>query len=176
MNYVAFLRGVNLGPKRRLSMPELREAVGSAGYRGVRTYLQSGNLVLAVDDRPDAVAERLRDVIEETFGLQTAVVVRTENELRSMIDANPFPEAAAADPTKVHVTFLEPMPPPAAWDTVEMESFQLDEFEVGEGVVYLHLPQGMARTKLPGALERAVPNSVSTTRNWRTVTKLAEML
>lgn len=176
MNYVALLRGVNLGPKRRLSMPALREAVGSAGYPGVRTYLQSGNVVLTADDRPDDVAKRLRDIIEESFGMQTDAVVRTENELRSVIDANPFPEAAAADPTKVHVTFLEPMPAPAAWETVETDSFEPDEFEVGEGVVYLHLPNGMARTKLPGALERATADSISTTRNWRTVTKLAEML
>lgn len=173
---MVFLRGVNLGPTRRLSMPELREVLGSAGYPGVRTYLQSGNLVLDADDRPDQLAERLQNVIEQSFGLQTAVVVRTENELRSVIDANPFPEAAAADPTKVHVTFLEPMPPPAVWDAVVTDSFQPDVFEVGEGVVYLHLPDGMARTKLPGSLERATPDSTSTTRNWRTVTKLAEML
>lgn len=173
---MAFLRGVNLGPTRRLNMSELREAVGMAGHPEVRTYLQSGNLVLAADDRPAEVAKRIRDVIQESFGLQTAVVVRNEGELRSVIDANPFPGAAADDPTKVHVTFLEPMPPAAAWETVEKDSFRPDEFQVGEGVVYLHLPDGMARTKLPGALERATADSASTTRNWRTVTKLAEML
>lgn len=173
---MAFLRGINLGPARRLSMPDLREALAKAGHPEVRTYLQSGNVVLAADEGSVEVGELVRDVIQQSFGLETAVVVRNEGELRSVIDANPFPGAAADDPTKVHATFLDPMPPDAAWETVERDSFLPDEFQVGEGVLYLHLPNGMARTKLPGALERATKGSLSTTRNWRTVTKVAEML
>src|SRR5690606_2449761 len=124
------------------------------------------NLVLAAEEKgPTEVAGLVRDVIQRTFGLETAVVVRDEGEFRSVIDANPYPAAAADDPTKVHVTFLDPMPPAGAWETVDEDSFRPDEFEVGEGVVYLHLPNGMARTKLPGALERATGDSVSTTRN-----------
>lgn len=177
VQYAAFLRGVNLGPSRRVSMPELREVVGAAGFRNVRTHLQSGNLVLEADDEPGVLSVRLREVMEESFGLSTDVVVRNEEAMRAVVASNPYPEAAAQDPTKVHAVFLDPEPKPGTWPPLESEAFPEEEFRIGPGVVYLHLPNGMARARLPVELEKAAAGVLTiTTRNWRTVAKVTEMM
>ncbi len=56
--HIVLLRGINLGPNNRIAMPELRALLTGAGFEGVRTYVQSGNIVLDGDDSAQAVAER----------------------------------------------------------------------------------------------------------------------
>lgn len=177
MHYAAFLRGVNLGPNRRLRMSELRDVLGAAGYPGARTHLQSGNLILETEEPAGDLSARIHQLIEESFGLSTDVVVRDHVEMRTVVASNPYPEAAAQDPTRVHVVFLDPEPAPGTWPRFEGTSFQPEEFQAGPGVVYMHLPDGMARARLPGELEKAAKGVLTaTTRNWRTVEKVAAML
>ena len=76
MRVAAFLRGINLGPHRRISMPALRALVESLGHTEVETYLQSGNIVLTpAPGAPADVAAAAERAIEETTGLDVAVVV-----------------------------------------------------------------------------------------------------
>ena len=61
--YIALLRGINISGKNKISMPELKTAIGEKGFGDVKTYLNSGNVIFS-DDETDAVklAERLRRV------------------------------------------------------------------------------------------------------------------
>lgn len=177
MYYAAFLRGVNLARARRLSMPELRKALSAAGQTGVRTHLQSGNLVVDADEGHESLARRISDVIEEAFGLTIRVVVRDRDEMRSILASNPYAEAADRDPTRVHVVFLGPEVPAGSWPDLDPTSFGPEGFQRGPGVLYLHLPHGMARARLPGELEKAARGVVTTTtRNWRTVEAVGAMM
>lgn len=176
MRYAVLLRGVNLGPNRRVGMADLREAVIGVGYRGVATYAQSGNLVLEAEQSGEQVAATVRHLLQDIFGMEAAVVVRSGPQIEAVIEANPFAREAETDPKVVHAMFLEPMPASEAWESLDPEEFLPDRFHPGDGLVYLHLPDGMARTRLPGALEGVAGDAVATTRNWRTVEKVAQMM
>lgn len=173
MRYAAFLRGINLGPNRKLGMPELRLALAGAGLEEVQTYLRSGNVVVTSGDDPATLSSRIGEVIADEFDMRVGVVVRTMEELDRVRDLCPYRQEAESDPTRVHAVFVDPDPPSHSWDSIDPARFEPDRFAVGEGVVYLHLPDGMARAKLPAEVERAARPSLTTTRNWRTVEAVA---
>ena len=77
---IVLLRGINLGSRNRIAMPELREMLEGAGFEDVQTYVQSGNVVLSSTASPTKVAETCRREIMRRFKLEIAVVVRTRNE------------------------------------------------------------------------------------------------
>src|SRR5947209_18300532 len=107
---VALLRGINLGPNRRVPMPALRELLGGAGFEGVRTYVQSGNIVLSGKGSPDAVAQRIRELIAAEFGLEVPVVVRTRDELADVVARDPL-AGVVENPKLYQVTFFASEPP-----------------------------------------------------------------
>ncbi len=151
-------------------MADLKVVVANAGGENVATYIQSGNVVFAHTARSAAkLGVDLERRIEALTGFAVAVVLRTADELATVVGNNPFP---GQEPT-LHVTFLSTDPPPGALDAVDVEAFAPDEFTLVGREIYLHLPNGMARTKLAPALD--VFTTPVTTRNWRTVLKLAEM-
>lgn len=152
-------------------MADLRNLLKEAGFDDVTTYLQSGNAVFDVGDDTD-LRSRLETLISERFGMKVGVVVVTPADMQLVIESCPYRAEADADPTKVHVTFLDP--PLGAG--LEVGEFSPDEFQLGPGVIYMHLPDGMGRSKLPGALDKATRNVLATTRNWRTVLAVNDLL
>lgn len=103
--YVALLRGINIGPRNRIAMPALREALEEAGFADVKTHLQSGNVVLESGVKPETVRRKVEQVIEKRFGLEIAVVVRTRAELAAVVKRNPLGKIAT-EPKRYQVTFL----------------------------------------------------------------------
>ena len=166
--YVALLRGVNVGG-RSLPMAELARVVEGLGHRDVRTDIQSGNVVFGATGKVDVPA--LERAIGERFSLDVGVALRSAAELRRVIDRNPFPDAEV---TKLHVGFLLAKPPAGTTRALDGAPYAPEEFVLQGSEVYLHLPNGMGRAKLPVYLGRRLPVA-ATYRNWRTVTTLAEM-
>src|SRR5919201_3050471 len=91
---IVLLRGINLGARNRISMPDLRELLGGAGFEDVRTYLQSGNVVLSSTASPKRVARECEALIADRLGLEIQVVVRTRNELAKVVKRNPLAKVA----------------------------------------------------------------------------------
>lgn len=176
VRYAVLLRGINVGSSNRIPMAGLRSALEDAGFEDPRTYLQSGNVVVATADESTAVEATVARAISEAFGLDVAVVALAAPELARVVAENPYPDQAAADPTRVHAMFTSPMPDPEAFDVVEAGAYHPDEYVPGPGVIYLHLPHGIGRAKLPAVLEKAAAASTVTTRNWRTVDALMAMM
>ena len=169
---IALLRGINVGGRHPLSMADLRAVAAAAGGREVRTYIQSGNLVFA---HPTQSPERLTVELEERLaavaGFAVPVILRTAEDLAGVVRDNPFAER---EPTKLLVAFLAEAPPAKALDSIDRTLFAPEEFALKGREVYLHLPAGAGRAKLPRALD-AVLSTPSTARNWRTVIKLLEL-
>src|ERR1700683_974052 len=109
MFQIVMLRGINLGPARRVPMAELRALFSEAGYEDVRTYVQSGNIVL----RSTATAAELeRDatrLISERFGFDVRVIVRTRTDLARVVKRTPLGEVAD-NPKRYQVSFLSAKP------------------------------------------------------------------
>jgi uncharacterized protein (DUF1697 family) len=170
--YVALLRAVNLGSHKKISMSALRELLDGLGYSDVETYLQSGNAVFtASDPSAEQVAAAIEDRLAAGLGLETEVILRTGEQMRAVVDGNPF---EVGDPTKVSVWFLH-APPPAEWRSgLDLSSFAPEEMRHDGREVYLSLPNGTGRAKLPIALGRRL-KTPATMRNWRTVTNLLKL-
>ena len=112
MIYVVLFRGINVGGKNPLPMKELVPLLESLGYRGVTTYIQSGNVVLATDEADHAapgghgaVAQQIASAVEGRFGFKPALVLVTLDEIEQVVAENPFP-GGEADPKALHVAFL----------------------------------------------------------------------
>ena len=168
------LRGINLGPSRRIPMAELRALLADAGYEDVRTYVQSGNIVLTSKEKPAKLGRRIDEVISERFGFEVPVVVRTRDELAQVVAANPLADVAD-NPKRYQVSFLVK---PLAADVVErLQALAVEpEAVVVDGrEIYAWHPAGVARSKLWNWLAGKGLGVTATARNWTTVTTLLEM-
>lgn len=171
MHQVVLLRGINLGSHNRVSMPALRETLTGAGYEDVRTYLQSGNVVLASDASPDRLAAQCERLITDAFGLTVSVIVRTRDELVAVVRRNPLAEVAV-NPKRYQVTFLS-----AELGSEEVEKLAAlaapsERFTAIGREVYAWHPEGVARSRLWARLAGQGLGLSATSRNWTTVTKL----
>lgn len=167
--YVALLRGVNVGGNNKLSMADLRAALTADGFSDVATYIQSGNIVGSIDE--DDVAGRVNEVIARAFNLQIAVVTRTAAEIRQLVADGPI---ADDDGNKVHVTFFNEASEAAPALAIDQAGYAPERFELRGRDLHLHLPNGMGTSKLAIELNLRL-REAGTTRNWNTVSKLAEM-
>jgi uncharacterized protein (DUF1697 family) len=165
------LRGINLGPRNRIAMPALREALTADGLTDVSTYVQSGNVVASADDSPAQLAARVHDLIAKTFDLDIAVVVRTRDELAEVIARNPLADVAT-NPKRYQVTFLEQELDAATLDKLASLALPDERFAAQGRELYAWHPDGVGRSKLWPALAK---HKSATARNWTTVTQLLEM-
>jgi uncharacterized protein (DUF1697 family) len=172
--YVALLRGINLGSRNKVAMAHLRTLFLALGAEDVATYVQSGNVVFKSRSRtPAELTQAIEERIGRDLGLSVTVLLRTDAELLRVLAVNPFAEHGEV--TNVHVTFLAERPDPARVRELEAKGFEPDEFRVVGREVYLHCPNGYGRSKLSNAYVEKALGVAATTRNWRTVTKVAEL-
>ena len=156
-------------------MADLRSMFAEAGCAEVRTYIQSGNVVFeAAQNMAERVPEIVVEAIRKRFGFETAVVVRSTEELQEVAHSNPFD--TSGDPRLLHVAFLQNTPAAEAVASLDPERSPPDAFEVRGREVFLHYPNGVAGSKLTNEYLAAQLQTVSTTRNWRTVLTLLDMV
>ncbi|MBL8857149.1 MAG: DUF1697 domain-containing protein [Planctomycetes bacterium] len=174
--HVALLRGINVGGKNKLLMADLVELFEAAGCTAVKTYIQSGNVVFAASPKVAAVlAGRIPERIEEEFGLRVPIVLRSAAEFGTTVRSNPFLELGA-DPDALHVAFLREKPDKAHVAALDPGRSPGDSFQLRGRELFLHLPNGVARTKLSSAYLDKTLGTVCTARNWRTVQKIHELV
>jgi uncharacterized protein (DUF1697 family) len=172
--YVVLLRGINLGPRNRIAMPALRQELEAAGFEDVKTYVQSGNVVLSSRSSVKRVTAEVERVIAERFGLDIEVVVRTRAELAAVVKRNPLGKVAK-DPKRYQVSFLDAAPKPTVVKELEEAAVEPERFVHLGRELYAWHPRGVARSKLWARLASPRLGVTATARNWATVTKLLEL-
>jgi uncharacterized protein (DUF1697 family) len=175
VTHLALLRGINVGGKNALPMKELARMFADAGCSSVRTYIQSGNVIFETPNAAPEIVELVKTKIEKRFGYRVPMVLRSSQQLLKTIRGNPFLKAGA-DQKALHVYFLADPPNARAIATLDPNRSVPDAFHVLGQEIYLHLPNGMARTKLANAYFDSKLSTVCTARNWATVLKLAAMM
>jgi uncharacterized protein (DUF1697 family) len=166
--YVAFLRGVNLGPTNKISMPALRAMAEDLGYADVATYINSGNLILSSAKKADTVEREISKTIKDTFGRPIDVTVRTPAQLKKILAENPYPDG---NPSQVTVAFLTKAPAKDAKDKVAAVAKDYEPFTIAGQQVYVNYSEGIGRSKLAEKFSDIIGVS-STVRNIRTVDKV----
>jgi uncharacterized protein (DUF1697 family) len=171
--WVGLLRAVNVGGNNKVPMAELRAVLDDLGLGPVQTYIQSGNVVFrAPKPGRDALAARMEQAIESVFSVATPVILRTAAEVQAVIDAHPFGD----DTSTTYVSFLATKPSAAAVRALEAEAGGSGEEALVRGSdLYLRYPQGVQDAKLTGPRLARLTGVPGTVRNWRTVTRLAEL-
>lgn len=172
---VALLRAVNVGG-RKLPMAELRPIAETLGWGDFTTYIQSGNLVFSAAGKVAALETQLEAAIAERFGLDVPVMIRTAAQWAKLAAANPFPEAAVDEPSRLMMLISKRPPAADAAQRLTERAKAGEQVRPAGGALWFHYPQGAGTSKLTPSLIDRLVGSPATARNWRTVHKLQEML
>ncbi|MGH3056078.1 MAG: DUF1697 domain-containing protein [Gaiellaceae bacterium] len=175
--YIAMLRGINIGPSKRVEMARLRKVLERAGFKRVRTYIQSGNVVFnARKNTAAGLAEKIEKAMVAEFGFGALVMIRTEQEMSHALGNNPFVKESGKDPAKVHVCFLSETPAAEAVKALHALGTKVERVKCAGNEVYVYHLDGLGKAKVlnHGVLERILAVKV-TMRNWNTSSKLREM-
>lgn len=174
--YVAMLRGINVGPHKRIKMDRLRQSFGGLGFEQVKTYIQSGNVIFkAGKGSAVALSKKIEDRIVNDFGFSASVIVRTSAELGSIVVANPFLKQHGIDHEKLHVTFLSDTPAAPALKKLAEFTLAPDQSRCVGREIFLHLPNGFSGSSLWKVPWEEALGVVTTTRNWKTVNAIHQM-
>ena len=163
--YIALLRAVNVGGTGKLAMDVLKSMCEADGFRSVRTYIASGNVVFESPLIEKAVKKKIESRLLAYAGKPVGVMVRTAKEMAEVLARNPFPNAPG---NRTVAIFLD-SPPPA--NVAETVSGRVDEeVRAGKREIYVLYDENMGRSKLK------IPAAKNgTARNMNTVAKLAAM-
>jgi uncharacterized protein (DUF1697 family) len=175
MTHLALLRGINVGGNNMLPMRDLAKMFDAAGCTNVRTYIQSGNVIFDAPAGAPGIADKITGNIEKRFGFRIPMILRTSRQLLKTIRDNPF-LATVQDQRALYVYFLAHSPEARAVAALYPGRSAPDAFHVLGAEIYLHLPNGMGRSKLTNAYFDSKLSTICTARNWATVLKLSEMM
>lgn len=163
--FVALLRAVNVGGTGKLPMSDLKRLCETAGFRSVRTYIASGNVILESGDNETAVKKALESQLIAYAGKPIAVMVRTAGEMEEVLARNPFPHSPG---NRTMTIFLDVPPPAAALDSI---SGRTDEkVALGQREIYVQYGAGIAGSKL-----KIPAGAAGTARNMNTVAALVRL-
>lgn len=170
---ISMLRGVNVGPHQRVKMDALRALYESLKLGDVRTFIQSGNIIFRAKEKNlPALAKKIQAAIEGKFGFRPEVVLRTTDELRQAIAANPFAKRRDVEPAKLLITFLVAEPAAEAHSTLRGLKSHPEELHLKGRELYIYFPNGMGKTKLPWSSVEKLLKTTGTARNLNSTVKM----
>ena len=169
--YIAFLRGINVGRAKRIAMADLRLLVEGLGYTGVRSVLNSGNVVFRA---AGATAQEAAAAIEEALVLKLGVAARVfvldHGELSAIIAGNPLLEVAT-DHARLIVFLLGDTAQQAKLAALDSRDWGCERLVLGARAAYVWCPEGILLSAAATSLGKLLGDG-STSRNWNTLVKL----
>jgi len=174
--FIGLIRGINVGGNNLLKMADLRQFLGEIGFSNAATLLQSGNFVLKSDEAFARVIEgMIKAEAKLRLGLTADFFILTRAEWQSLIEANPFPNAAATDPSHLLAYVQRQAPDRDRLDAIRKAYHGPEQFERVREILYVHFPDGIGISRLLANKDWRSITSMGTARNWNTVLKLAEL-
>ncbi|CAM3846396.1 DUF1697 domain-containing protein [Aquirufa aurantiipilula] len=175
--YIALLRGINVSGQKMIKMVELKAMFESIGLEAVQTYIQSGNVLFqSVDLMENEMVEKIHSAILERFGFEVDVQVFTVSNWNQIIANNPFVRRDNLDEAKLYVTLLAKEPLAEDVEKLASFAFQEETYQLIERAVYLYVPKGYGNAKLSNNFLENKLKVSATTRNWKTMLTLRDML
>lgn len=170
--YVIFLRGVTPTGKNRVPMAELRTALRVAGLLDVQTYIQSGNVVAKSLLDQSAIQSLVHEVIAQEIGADIAVIARTHEQIKSVMEHNPFLLDAAS---RTYFSLLASSPAPPLVEELRRLKFSPDDVNVIDGTIYTLYATKHSDSKFNNNFFERKLKVVATTRNFNTMSRLLEL-
>lgn len=175
--YVAFLRGINVSGQKLIKMADLREYLKELSFLNVKTYIQSGNIVFnsPLSDG-NKLANQIASLIEEKYSFDVPVMVKTNTEMKDIFENNPFLPEHDSDINYLLVTMLSKQPDEAMVSELKAYANFGEQYIHRGKELYLYFPNGYGRSKLSNNFVEKKLGISATTRNWKTITKMVEMI
>lgn len=173
--FLSILRGINVSGQRKINMQDLKKLYETLGFEAVQTYIQSGNVVFRAET-DENLAEKIEAAIQQQYGFEVPVLVRTPAELAETIAENPFLAEPSILIHKLHVTFLNQKPSVLLVEKINALDFQADRFHIIDRNVYIYCPESYGNSKLTNSFFETKLKTKATTRNWKTVNQLLSMM
>ena len=175
IQYVAFLRGINVAGRNMISMEDLAQYFELPGIRNVSTYIQSGNVIFESDEANDTILRgKIEKQLHAKLGYNVPVILRTMKELNSIIRNNPFDHIKTEDSNKFYVTFLPEIPEYAVRGSLGVYSNDAEDARLVKRDVYI-LTGNYGKTCFTNTLIEKKMGMPATTRNWATINRLIEL-
>lgn len=175
--WVALLYSITIAGGRRVVMADLRDLALSLGFERPATLLATGNLLFdAAATDPAAVEARLEPAFATAFGRPVPIIVRAAARWPALVAANPFPDAAVAEPARLSVRVMRTPAGPDVAERLAPYRAGDERLAVAGGDLWLHLPHGVAGSRLATAATPQRAGGAGTFRNWNTVRRIAAAL
>ena len=172
------LKGINVGGRRIVRMDELKAVYISLGMKNVRTYIQSGNVLFESDSlKTEGLKSTIERSLEDKFGFRVSVIIRTADEMENIIVQCPFDNIDMKnDGSKIAVIFLSSVSDQNV--LLELKNYIKpgEKLIPGSREIYLSCPEGFGKTKLTNQPVEQRLKVTATSRNWRSVNKMYELL
>lgn len=141
----------------------------------LKPIYKSGNIILDTKKAANTISLHIKELLLNIFKYDIPVLTLSQEELKICFLENPFLELTS-DIKTLHVTFLNKIPDKALIEQLETPVYKNDQYTIIKKNIYLYTPDGYAKTKFSNAIFEKKLNIQATTRNWKTVTKLYEMI
>ncbi|MBS4198133.1 DUF1697 domain-containing protein [Bacillus sp. FJAT-49732] len=178
--YIALLRGINVGGHNKIKMADLRSSLEQLGLQNIKTYIQSGNILFESSEPEETLQKKIHNKIEEGYGINSSVIIRTAEELQQIVSQCPFSDQMISEASTsskgecLHVALLPKAPSKFNSDKLLTYTHEKELCVINGRDVYLLFYDSIRNSKLANNLKKLeVP---ATVRNWKTLTKLSLMV
>lgn len=174
---ILFLRGINVGGNKKVPMGELKIMFQKMGFENIHTILNSGNVVFDAQEEMETILlKKIVDKIEIRFGFYVNAMLRSGEEIKKLIDMEPFKKEEIVKNTRLYITFLNKkntseLELPYTSPENDFRILQKTEREIFS-VVNIETKKSVDAMVF---LEKEFGKDV-TTRNWNTILKLKKLL
>ena len=173
LRYIAFLRGINVSGQKIIKMELLRKALTDEGFPDVKTYIQSGNVVFNSNNTvPEQLIQQIEDLIEQSFGFRTDVILRRTSDIKTIVDSPLFNTLKSDESKRYYITFLkssftDPLALPLFSKNKDVEIIYANEMDfISVSTLY------KGNYGFPNAFIEKLTGIPATTRNPNTLEKL----
>ncbi len=169
------LRGINVSGQKKIKMDELRKYMGEMNFYDVQTYIQSGNIVFSSEETKEGLPGSIESNIKRHFGFAVPAVVKTPSDFVHVLLNCPFLKDNSKDLGKVYITFLSREPDASCIEALAETDYSPEDYIIDGAIIFVYAANGYGKAKLNNNFFENKLKVSATTRNWKTVEKLAEM-
>ncbi len=173
--FLSILRGINVSGHKQIKMTDLKILYENLGFKNITTYIQSGNVIFE-NATAKGISERIEKNIEAKYGFNVPIIIRSIDEMKEVINRNPFLKEKNIELEKLHITYLEKDPMQENLDKLKDLNYDPDRFYISGKEIYLYCPNGYGNTKLNNTFFENKLKVKATTRNWKTTNEIFKIM
>ncbi len=174
--FIVFLKGVNIGGHNRVKMDVLKKALTEHRFEHVKTYINSGNLILQSTQEKEKITEQVVHIIRANFGINVDMIIKTADELIDIAEKSPFSTEKENDHARRAVVMLSERVEPVQIQIFKDEGKVNENYYLLDDLLFVYYHNGFAKTKFTTDYIERKLRVIATGRNWNTILKLRDMI